>query len=97
MAARKQPQNNYRTMDNGVVLSDHAGMHYSPKTHICQQILSLRAQQISEVFDGAQGSMLIEGIRYAMIEELDACIHQLSGWREIAAMVKGRDNYVKAM
>lgn len=86
-------QNNYRTLGNGVVLSDHHGQDYVPKTHICQQILRLRAAQISEAFDGAIGSPLIEGIRYAMIAELDACVHQLGSWREIAAMVKGRTDH----
>ncbi len=91
---RKQLQSAYRTMDNGVILSNQDGQDFRTKPEICQQILKLRYAQISEAFNGVKGSQYLEAIRYAMVAELDACVHQLSSWREIAQMVKGRTDHV---
>ena len=94
MAARKVAQNSYLTMSGGVVAHNHDGQVKRPKTHILAQINRLEYHVLSAFFGGIKGKFLLDGIKYAMVAELDACTHELSDWREVAQMVQGRVDFI---
>lgn len=90
--AKRMAQNSYRTLPFGRgVVAGHEAMQaaYLPKVKIVNQILHLSAGTIADVF-GVVGKAYIDGIRHAMVLELDACPVPLTGWREVADRVKGR-------
>ena len=82
--------NRYKTID-GFVIGSHDGMAaiYRPKVIIARQILALSAATIAEAF-GVIGRQYIDGVREAMLDELDGCQTPLCSWREVAARLNGR-------
>ncbi len=86
-------QNSYKSLGEGLVLGGHQAMAqvYRPKVVLCRTILALSAANIAQFF-GVVGKPYIEGIRAAMIEELDGSDIPFSSWREIAERVKGRES-----
>lgn len=90
MAAK---QNSYQSLGDGLVIGSHQAMTklYRPKVILCRTILGLSSARIAEFF-GVVGKPYIEGLRSAMIEELNGSDIPFCSWREIAERVKGRDS-----
>lgn len=80
----------YQSLGNGVILGcDDAikGLAKS-KVELYRQICALSASVISETF-GVVGKPYIDGLRFAMIEDVQAWRGPQCSWRESAARVAG--------
>lgn len=87
----KEKVNAYRRSGE-LLFCGHEAMEklYQPKVVICKQIIGLSAGTIARAFN-VVGKAYIEGIRQAMIEELEGMSTPACSWRDVATRLKSRE------
>lgn len=82
-------QNTYRDL-GGATLGGHEAMEklYRPKVVLVRDVMRLSAATIAATFN-VVGKHYIEGLRFAMIEEIDKWPGPMCSWKESANRILG--------
>ncbi len=87
------PQNVYKSQ-SGVLMASHQALKtlYVPKVLLCRQVMGLSYAVLAKTFNMV-GKAQLEGIRHAMIEDIDQWQGPMCSWRESAARLLGESRH----